>query len=168
MIVELGVLGGLWWLSKDERGEGSTDEKEAAPEPPKPLPPVGDDYRVVEVGKGDKNNIYELESRSGVLYDDGSGEQVWSSAGFIRGDFPTGFVSGSAGGITFEINEMVYENVVQYSTKEDAIEADKDKETTPDSPVKPEEPKEPAPVAPVVPVTPRGGLGNYTPFGGGF
>ena len=172
MIVELTVLGGLWWLSRDERGEGSTDEKEAAPDAPTPPPqavPTGEDsYRVEKVGSGDKNNIYLLQTRFGVLYDDGRDTRQWEDTGFIRGDFPTGFVSGSAGGISFEINEIYYENVVLYSTKEDAIEADKDKETTPDSPMKPEEPQEPAPVAPVVPVTPRGGLGNYTPFGGGF
>lgn len=150
-----------------------TDATEPTTPPPQPVPTNEDSYRVELVGTGDKNNIYCLESQSGLLYDDGTDTRKWSKVGFIRGDFPTGFTTASAsvgGTIDFTINEMFYENVLVYKTKEDAIEADKEKETTPDSPVKPEEPKEePQPTLPINP-NPMPGLGGQWSgplFGGG-
>ena len=172
MIAGLVGLGAVYWALKDK---GATTPPATPNNPPQAVPTDEDSYRVEKVGAGDQNNIYLIQMRSGVLYDDGRDTRQWSDSGFIRGDFPTGFVSASArvgGTISFEINEIYYENVIVYKTKEDAIEADKDKETTPDSPVKPEEPKE-EPVQPTLPVQPSipsfgSGIGSFPSFGGGY
>lgn len=168
MIAGLVGLGAVYWTLKDK---GATTPPATPDNPPQAVPTDEDSYRVEKVGAGDQNNIYLLQSQTGILYDDGTDTRQWSDAGYIRGDFPTGFVSGSAGGISFEINETYYENVIQYNTKEDAIEADKDKEPSPDSPVKPEEPKEPEqPTLPVQPTFPSfgSGIGSLPSFGGGY
>lgn len=174
MIAEIIVIGGLYWFYKDKEGAKPEDSPtEPMNPPPKPLPVEGDDYRVEEVAKGDQSNIYLLQSRRGVLYDDGSGEYTWEDSGYLRGDFPTGFVTASSsvgGTISFEISEVYYENVIVYATQEAAIEADKKEEPSPDAPVKPEEPEEEPPSLP--PIKPPTGLpgfgGNYNPFGGAY
>jgi hypothetical protein len=190
MIAELIVVGGLYWLYKDkekdkEDGGGGDAKPEDTPSepmnPPKPLTPEGDNYRVKEVAKGDQNNIYLLESRFGVLYDDGSGGYTWQQSGYLRGDFPTGFVSaptGLAGTFTFEINETLYENVVVYATEQEAIDADKLAEPSPDDPQKqPEAPEDDGDDTPSLPpINPpwQGGLGGGglgsagSYFGGGY
>jgi hypothetical protein len=171
------MLGGLYVALRDadatslpsDANGGSTD---APTPPPKPLPVEGDDYRVEEVAKGDQNNIYLLESRRGVLYDDGSGGYSWEQSGYIRGDFPTGFVmapTGLGGTITFEINETLYENVIVYKTEQEAIDADKKEEPKPDDPQKQPDGEE-KPTLPSLPKRPDyglgGGVGSY--FGGGY
>jgi hypothetical protein len=171
------MLGGLYVALRDadatslpsDANGGSTD---APTPPPKPLPVEGDDYRVEEVAKGDQNNIYLLESRRGVLYDDGSGGYSWEQSGYIRGDFPTGFVmapTGLGGTITFEINETLYENVIVYKTEQEAIDADKKEEPKPDDPQKQPDGEE-KPTLPSLPTRPDyglgGGVGSY--FGGGY
>lgn len=178
-MIQVLALAGLWWAFKDkdattlppDANGGSTD---APTPPPKPLPVQGDDYRVEEVAKGDQNNIYLLESRRGVLYDDGSGGYSWEQSGYIRGDFPTGFVMASAsvgGTITFEINETLYKNVIVYKTEQEAIDADKKEEPKPTDPQKqPDDEEEGKPTLPTLPKRPDlglgGGVGSY--FGGGY
>lgn len=130
------------YLTRMEDYQPTVDEATPADEPaqpPKPVMPTGDDYRVEEVAKGDQNNIYLLESRRGVLYDDGSGGYSWEKSGYIRGDFPVGFVmapTSVGGSMTFTINDMTYENVLVYKSQEDAIAADKKEEPKPDDPQK--------------------------------
>lgn len=187
MIAEIIVLGGLYWLYKDGEKKGDGGGGDAKPEdtpsepinPPKPVTPEGDNYRVKEVAKGDQNNIYLLESRYGVLYDDGSGGYTWQQTGYIRGDFPTGFVmapSGIGGTYTFRINEILYENVIVYATEQEAIDADKKEEPKPDDPQKQPEDDDSDDGGGGLPLQPDyggglggGGLGSAgSYFGGGY
>lgn len=178
------ALAGLWWAFKDkdattppaDENDGSQD---APTLPPKPLPDEGETYRVEEVAKGDQNNIYLLEARYGVKYDDGSGGYTWQSMGFIRGDYPTGFVmaSTSVGGTTtFRIGETLYKNVIVYATQQEAIDADKKEEPKPTDPQKQPEDDEEDDTPSLPPLQPPfggglggglgGGVGSY--FGGGY
>ena len=178
MIGALLGIGSIYWVLKGEKSSDTTPTAPDAPEapqaPPKALEPQGDDYRVEKVGAGDQNNIYLLEGRRGVLYDDGSGGYSWESMGYIRGDFPSGFTRAptSLGGtISFEINEVYYENVLVYATEQEAIDADKKEEPSPTDPQKQPEDDDSTPTQPSLPTRPDfgGGLGGgYTPFGGGF
>ena len=122
MIPTLIGLGAIYWALRKYDADKDADEPQ---EPvPQPVTPEGDDYRVVQVATGEQNNIYELEARSGLQYDDGTDTFAWSSRGFIRGN-ADGYIMGSAGGIDFTIAGITYTNVIQYATEEDAIEADK-------------------------------------------
>jgi len=179
------ALGGLYLYLRDEddmkKPDGSDTSGRSGDEPslpPKPVMPEGDDYRVEKVATGERSNIYLLESRRGVLYDDGSGGYSWEQTGYIRGDYPTGFTSAptSLGGtISFEINETYYENVIVYGTEQAAIEADKIPEEDPTGPQKQPEDDEGEdeggqPTFPTRPPTGLpgfgGGVGSY--FGGGY
>lgn len=179
-MIQVLALAGLWWAFKDKDAttlppDANDGSQDAPTLPPKPLPDEGETYRVEEVAKGDQNNIYRLEARYGVKYDDGSGGYTWQSMGFIRGDYPTGFVMASAsvgGTTTFRIGETLYENVIVYKTEQEAIDADKKKEPKPTDPQKqPEDDEEEGqPTLPTLPKQPDyglgGGVGSY--FGGGY
>jgi hypothetical protein len=171
------ALGGLYLYLRDDDDMKKPDTSGRSGDepslPPKPLPVEGDDYRVEMVAQGEQNEIQLLESRRGILYDDGSGSQTWESSGYLRGNLADGFVRASAsvgGTITFTINDRKYENVLVYSSEEAALKADEKEEPKPDDPQKqPEEEDEPT--QPSLPTRPDfgGGLGGgYTPFGGGF
>lgn len=142
MLDGLALLGIGWLIANRDKNEtsGRSEEPSEPSEPsgpPRPVTPTGDDYRVELVATGEQNNIYLLQTRRGVLYDDGSGGYSWEDTGFLRGDFPNGFVMGSAsvgGTITFTINSIRYQNVVVYSSKQSALDDDIIPEDDPSGP----------------------------------
>lgn len=167
MVGQLLILGSLFYLLTRERSESTpptTDTPEAPQEPPKPLPVEGDDYRVELVATGEQNEIQLLESRRGVLYDDGSGSQTWEPSGYIRGNLTDGFVRASAsvgGTMTFTIKGRTYEDTLIYKTIQDAQTADEIPEDDPSGPQKQPEPEDDD--------TDNGGGLNIPPgFGGGL
>jgi len=173
MIPTLIGLGVIYWALRKYDGEKEADKADEPDEPvPQPVTPEGDDYRVVQVATGEQNNIYELEGRTGLQYDDGTNTFGWSSRGFIRGN-ADGYIMGSAGGIDFSIGGVDYNNVIQYATKEDALEADKIPEADPSGPVSgggDDDDEDMPELPPYVPPTGgSGGLDGYiNPFGGNY
>lgn len=151
--MELLALLGLGYLASRKEKKEKKDRKPA----PKPLPVEGDDYRVEFVETGENGQgIYLLQSRRGVLYDDGSGGYSWEDSGYIIGEEGVGYRSApkSIGGtMTFEIAGVLYENVLVYQL-DAARDATKEEEDDGTGPVKPPEEEEP-PTQPSLPVQPK-------------
>jgi len=123
------------------------DKKEPMTPPPQAVPTGEDSWRVTFIESGeDGNGIYELESASGLVYEDGRDERQWSNAGYITGAEGVGYLSAPSdigGTVTFEIEGMLYENVLVYSTLDKARDATAlPDESDPNQPAKPEEPEE--------------------------
>jgi len=154
MLGEYLLLGGLLYaLRKNKDKDASYDAPDddtsgrSEPEPtlpPKPLPVEGDDYRVELVAVGEQNNIYLLQARYGVMYDDGSGGYIWQDSGYLRGN-ADGYVTAPSalrGTITFTIGGVTAKNAIVYATEQEALDADKIPEDDPSGPQKQPEPEE--------------------------
>lgn len=140
MIVELGIG---YLLFKKLKGNGYQSDEETLP--PVAIAPDLPQFRVEMVAHFEPDHIYRLEGLSGMVYKDPMtgeqmGEWTYESWGYIIGNADaTGFLSASAsvgGTVTFILNGIEYENVLVFSSQEDA-EAELEPSTpSPDDPQK--------------------------------
>jgi hypothetical protein len=162
--VFLGIAALLWAIDKakasqpteeepDTGGRSDDDTDEEQPfQPPVAVMPTLPSYNLEPVWESDDGTvcIFIIQMLRGMVYEDPmtgerTGEWYYEDSGFVIGNCEgTAFVRASAsvgGTMTFEIDNIQYENVIVYATLEGAILEVEDDEDESDDPTDPQ--KEP-------------------------
>ena len=185
--VFLGIAALLWAIDKAKASQPTTESEEPTTggrsdddtdeeqpfQPPVAVMPTLPSYNLEPVWESDDGTvcIFIIQMLRGMVYEDPmtgerTGEWYYEDSGYIIGNCEgTAFVRASAsvgGTMTFEIDNVQYENVIVYATLDGAILEVEDEEEGEPSPTDPQkEPEEPTkPTLPSLPTRPDYGLGG--------